>query len=72
MNRLSTNEFLYHFPQCVFCGGRSASVERDHQPGRNLFDQRIWPEGPELTIGHQAQEPRKQTPNNTYKSSSLS
>lgn len=48
MNRLSKNKFLSHFPQCVFCGGRSASVERDHQPGRNLFDQRIWPEGYEF------------------------
>jgi hypothetical protein len=48
MNRLSKKEFFDANPRCIFCGNRSAAEERDHQPGRNLFDERVWPEGYEF------------------------
>lgn len=44
MNRLSKAKFLALYPTCIFCGGRSPSTERDHQPFRHIFDDRIWPE----------------------------
>lgn len=48
MNRLPKKKFLALYPRCIFCAGLSASEESDHQPGRNLFDERIWPEGYEF------------------------
>lgn len=43
--RRKRQEFLGQHPLCCFCGGNTASVERDHVPGRAFFADRHWPEG---------------------------
>lgn len=40
-----TERFLREHPFCIFCGGGTQAVERDHVPSRQLFHRRHWPEG---------------------------
>lgn len=44
----NTADFLHQHPYCVFCGGTTAAMTRDHVPSRQLFHNRHWPEGYEF------------------------
>lgn len=38
-------KFFEQHPYCCFCGGEELATTEDHIPGRNIFRNRIWPEG---------------------------
>lgn len=40
-----TERFLREHPFCIFCGGGTPAVGRDHVPSRQLFYRRHWPKG---------------------------
>lgn len=37
--------FFEAHPRCCFCAGSRLATTRDHQPGRVLFKDRVWPDG---------------------------